>query len=74
MLTGAKDQTKIMIKKPNKFLMMMKSYDESVEINRNANWPYILDNPYRTLIISSSGSGKTKMLLNLINKTSTTRY
>ena len=31
-------------------------------------WPYIPDHPYRILIIRISGSGKTKTLLNLINK------
>ena len=45
---------------------MMKNYDESVEINRNPNWPYIPDQPYRTIIIGGSGSGKTNVLLNLI--------
>ena len=44
----------------------MKNYDQSVEINHNSNWPYILDHPYRILIISCSGSGKTNVLLNLI--------
>ena len=33
----------------------------------NLNWPYILDHPYRILIIGGSGSGKTNALLNLIN-------
>ena len=32
----------------------------------NLNWPYILDHPYRKLIIEDSGSGKTKTLLNFI--------
>ena len=36
---------------------MMKSYDQSVEINRNPNWPDIPDYPYRILIISGSESG-----------------
>ena len=45
---------------------MMKSYDQSVEINRNPNWPYNLDHPCRISIFSSSGSGKTNALLNLI--------
>ena len=31
-------------------------------------WPYIPDDPYRILIIGSSRSGKTNVLLNLINK------
>ena len=29
-------------------------------------WPYIPDYPYRILIIGGSGSGKTNVLLNLI--------
>ena len=33
---------------------MMKSYDESVKINHNTNWPYIPDHPYRILIIDGS--------------------
>ena len=39
---------------------MMKNYDQSVEINHNPNWSYILDHPYRILIIGGSE------LLNLI--------
>ena len=34
----------------------------------NEKWPYISDHPYRILIISGSGSGKTNTLLNLINE------
>ena len=34
----------------------------------NEKWPYIPDHPYRIMIIGSSGSGKTKALLNLINE------
>ena len=34
----------------------------------NGKWPYILDHPYRILIIGSSGSGKTNALINLINE------
>ena len=45
---------------------MMKNYDESVKINRNSNWLYIPDQPYRILIIGGSGSTK-------FNKRSTTR-
>ena len=41
----------------------MKNYNESVEINHNRNWPYILDHPYRMLIIGGSGSGRTNVLL-----------
>ena len=32
----------------------------------NLKWPYILDHPYRVLIIGGSGSGKTNALSNLI--------
>ena len=45
---------------------MMKNYNQSVEINHNPNWPYILDHPYRVSIIGGSGLGKTNALLNLI--------
>ena len=45
----------------------MKNYDQSVKINHNPNCPYISDYPYRILIIGGSGSGKTNMLLNLVN-------
>ena len=31
-------------------------------------WPYIPDHQYRILIIGGSGSGKTSILLNLINQ------
>ena len=44
---------------------MVKSCDQSVEINHNPNWLYIPNHPYRILIIGSLGSGKTNVLLNL---------
>ena len=31
--------------------MMMKNYDQLVEINHNPNWSYIPDHPYRILIV-----------------------
>ena len=34
----------------------------------NSQWLYILDHPYRMLIIGGFGSGKTNALLNLIKK------
>ena len=46
--------------------MMMKNYDQSVEINHNLNWPYISEHPYRIIIIARSSSGKANMVLNLI--------
>ena len=44
----------------------MKKYDQSVDINHNPNWPYILDHPYRTLITGGSESRKPNVSLNLI--------
>ena len=41
--------------------------DENNKKN-NEKWPYIPDHPYRILIIGGSGSGKTNILLNLINE------
>ena len=48
---------------------MINFYDYTNEntIEHNPKWPYILDHPYRILIIGVSGSGKTNALLNLIN-------
>ena len=34
----------------------------------NEKWPYILNHPYRILIIGGSGSGKANALINLINE------
>ena len=45
---------------------MMKSYNQSVEINHSPNWPYFSDHPYRILIIGGSALGKNNVLLNLI--------
>ena len=47
----------------------MISFDNYVNENKteyNKSWPYIPDHPYRILIIGGSGSGKTNVLLNLI--------
>ena len=47
----------------------MINFDEYTNENKrkhNPNWPYIPDHPYRILIIGGSGSGKTNLLLNLI--------
>ena len=41
-------------------------YANENKIQHNKKWPYILDHPYRILIIGGSGSGKTNVLLNLI--------
>ena len=47
----------------------MINFDDIINENKiehNKNWPYIPDHPYRILIIGGSGSGKTNLLLNLI--------
>ena len=47
----------------------MINIDEYVNENKteqNKNWSYTPDHPYRILIIGGSGSGKTNVLLNLI--------
>ena len=47
----------------------MINFDDYVNKNKkehNKNWSYIPDHPYRILIIGGSGSGKTNLLLNLI--------
>ena len=38
-----------------------------MKTKHNLKWPYIPDHPYRILITGGSGSGKTNVLLNLIN-------
>ena len=48
-----------------KVIKIMKNSDQSVKINDNRNWLYILDHHHKLLIASSSGSGKTNVLLNL---------
>ena len=42
-------------------------YTNENKIKHNLDWPYIRDHPYRILVIGGSGSGKTNLLLNLIN-------
>ena len=49
-----------------KVIIIVKNYDELIEINHNPNWPYVLDHSYRILINVGSGSGKTNVSLNLI--------
>ena len=43
-------------------------YTHGSKIKHNPDWPYIPYHPYRILIIGGSGSGKTNVSLNLINK------
>ena len=42
-------------------------YTNENKTKPNSKWPYIPDHLYRILIIRGSGSGKTNVLLNLIN-------
>ena len=46
----------------------MINFDDYVNENKteHKNWPYAPDHPYRILILGGSGSGKTNLLLNLI--------
>ena len=39
------------------------NYTNENNIKYNKNWPYILNHPYRILIIGGSGSGKTNLLI-----------
>ena len=41
-------------------------YTNESRTEHNKNWSYIPDHPCRILIIGGSGSGKTNLLLNLI--------
>ena len=43
-------------------------YNNENKTAHNKNWPYILDHPYRILIIGGSEFGKTNALINLINE------
>ena len=42
------------------------NYTNENKTDHNKNWPYIPDQSYGILIIGGSGSGKTNLLLNLI--------
>ena len=47
----------------------MINFDDYVNENKtehNENWPYTPDHPCKILIVGGSGSGKTNVLLNLI--------
>ena len=48
-------------------MINLDEYTNENRIKHNLNYPYIPDHPYRILIIGGSGSGKTIVLLNLIN-------
>ena len=49
----------------------MVNFDDFADENKiehNKNWPYIPDYPYRILVTGGARSGKTNVLLNLIEK------
>ena len=51
----------------------MINFDDYLNENKtehNKNWPYNPDHPYRILIVGGSGSGKTNVLLRLIENQS----
>ena len=59
------------ITKKYKKLLAMIMYDEFIRENikhYNSNWPRILDQPYRILIIGGSGYGRANALLILARK------
>ena len=71
MCSGNEKLCKILCEKNAKLYckVWMINFDNYVSENRtehNRNWPYIPDYPYRILIIRGSASGKTNLLLNLI--------
>ena len=47
-------------------MIIFDGYVNENKTEHNKNWPYIPDHPCRILIIGGSGSGKTNLLLNLI--------
>lgn len=44
---------------------MFKNYNELVRIINDPSWVFILDNPYKILVIGGSESDKTNVLVNL---------
>ena len=45
-------------------------YDNENKTEHNKKWTYVSDHPYRILTMGGSGSGKTNVLLNLIENQS----
>ena len=45
------------------YIINFANYVNGNKTERNKNWPYTPDHPYRILIIGGSGSGKTNVLL-----------
>ena len=55
----------------------MTNFDDYTNENRtehNKNWPHTPDKPYRIIIIGGSGSGRTNLLLNLIEDQPLIKY
>ena len=50
------------------------NYTNENKTKHNNKWTYIRDKPYRILIIGGSGSGKTNLLLNVIENQSDIKY
>ena len=49
-------------------------YTNENRTEHNKNWPHTPDKPYRIIIIGGSGSGRTNLLLNLIEDQPLTKY
>ena len=47
-------------------MINLDDYINENKTQHNKNWPYTADHPYRILIIDGSGSGKTNVLLNVM--------
>ena len=48
-------------------MISFEDYANENKTGQNSKWPYILDHSSKILIIGGSESGKTNVLLNLIN-------
>ena len=44
------------------------NYVNEDKTKHNKNWPYVLDHPYKILIIGGSGSGKNKFIIKFNRK------
>ena len=49
-------------------------YTNENRTEHNKNWPHTPDKPYRIIIIGGSGSGRTNLLLNLIEDQPLIKY
>ena len=60
-------KTKVNIKQSKYKMINFDNYTNENKTERNSNWPYIPDHPYKILIADGSGIGKTNALSKLIN-------